>query len=50
MLLLINSNQMQPSIAPIALDYLAGAVQRAGFEAEILDLATLEDPTQALEA
>jgi len=50
MLLLINSNRMQPPIAPIALDYLAGAVQRAGFEAEILDLATLEDPTQALEA
>ena len=38
MLTLINTNRMQPPIAPIGLDYVAGAVRGAGFEVELLDL------------
>ena len=34
MLVLINTNQMVPPIAPIGLDYVAGAARRAGIEAD----------------
>ena len=39
MITLINTNRVAPPIAPIGLDYLGGAVQRAGFQAELLDLS-----------
>jgi radical SAM superfamily enzyme YgiQ (UPF0313 family) len=38
MLALINTNRMQPPIAPIGLDYVATAVRQAGFEAGVFDL------------
>ena len=38
-LLLVNPNIMKPVVTPVALDYLAQAVEQAGFTAEILDLA-----------
>ena len=50
MLTLINSNRMTPLIAPIGLDYVAGAAQRAGIQADLVDLALAEDPDAALGA
>lgn len=38
MLLLINTNRMQPPIAPVGLDYVAGAARLAGIETHVLDL------------
>jgi len=35
---LVNPNRMKPAIAPIALDYLAGALAANGFQVDILDL------------
>ncbi len=49
MLTLINGNQMLPPIAPVGLDYVAGAVRRAGIDVELLDLCLCEDPEVALE-
>jgi radical SAM superfamily enzyme YgiQ (UPF0313 family) len=48
MLTLINTNRMVPPIAPVGLDYLAGAARRAGFEVDVLDLCLAEDPERAL--
>ncbi len=48
MLTLINTNRMRPPIAPIGLDYVAGAARRAGVETEVLDLALADDPDAAL--
>lgn len=50
MLTLVNSNRMVPPIAPVGLDYLAGAVRRAGVDVEILDLCLAEDPELAIAA
>jgi len=47
-LTLINTNRMEPLIAPIGLDYVAGAARAAGLEAEVLDLALAADPEAAL--
>jgi len=47
-LTLINTNRMEPLIAPIGLDYVAGAAQAAGVETEVLDLALAGDPAAAL--
>ena len=47
--LLVNSNLMQPPVAPLALDYLAQALQQSGFGAEILDLCFSPDYTKAIE-
>ncbi len=44
MLTLINTNRMMPPIAPIGLDYIAGAVREAGYDVELLDLCLAEDP------
>ena len=41
--LLVNSNQMRPPVAPLALDYLAHALEQKGFEADILDLCFAAD-------
>jgi radical SAM superfamily enzyme YgiQ (UPF0313 family) len=42
-LLLVNPNLMKPVVTPVALDYLAQAVEQAGFAAETLDLAFADD-------
>jgi radical SAM superfamily enzyme YgiQ (UPF0313 family) len=47
-LTLINANLMQPVIAPIGLDYVAGAARAAGIETHIVDLCLAEDPDAAL--
>ena len=48
MLTLINTNRMLPLIGPIGLDYIAGAVEHAGIDVELLDLALAEDPAEAI--
>lgn len=47
-IVLINSNRMKPAIAPLALDYLAGGLQRAGFDVRLIDLCFADDPAQSL--
>jgi radical SAM superfamily enzyme YgiQ (UPF0313 family) len=49
-LTLINTNRMTPPIAPIGLDYVAGAARRAGIQADLVDLALAADPDAALKA
>ena len=48
MLTLINTNRMAPLIAPIGLDYVAGAARAAGIETDVLDLALAADADKAL--
>ncbi len=48
MLTLINTNRMVPAIGPIGMDYVAAAVEQAGIEVEILDLALVEKPDMAM--
>jgi radical SAM superfamily enzyme YgiQ (UPF0313 family) len=48
MLLLVNTNRMLPPIAPLGLDYVAGAARQAGIETEVLDLCLTEDPRRAM--
>lgn len=48
MLTLVNTNRMMPPIAPIGLDYVAGAVRAAGMAADVIDLALAEDPDATL--
>jgi radical SAM superfamily enzyme YgiQ (UPF0313 family) len=48
MLTLINTNTMQPAIAPVGLDYIAGAAGQAGFDVEIVDLCLAENPDATL--
>ena len=43
MLTLINTNRMLPPIAPIGLDYVAGAARRAGCHVELVDLNLSQD-------
>ncbi|NQT18054.1 MAG: cobalamin B12-binding domain-containing protein, partial [Planctomycetes bacterium] len=50
MLTLINANRMTPPIAPVGLDYVAGAVRRAGIEVEVLDLCLADDSEATLSA
>jgi hypothetical protein len=42
--LLVNANRIRPPVAPVALDYLGTALEDAGFEVRILDLAWSLDP------
>lgn len=49
MLTLINTNIMAPLIGPIGLDYVAAAVQQAGIEVEVLDLALADEPGKAIQ-
>lgn len=48
MLLLINTNRMLPPIAPVGLDYVAGAARRAAIDLEVLDLCLTDQPDAAL--
>jgi radical SAM superfamily enzyme YgiQ (UPF0313 family) len=50
MLTLINTNRMQPPIAPLGLDYVAGAARAAGGDVELVDLCLAADPDRALDA
>ena len=43
-ILLVNPNQMQPPVAPIALDYLASALKDSGYRVDLLDLCFSTDP------
>ena len=45
---LINTNQVQPPIAPIGLDYVAEALAAAGHSVQLLDLCWEEDPHSAI--
>lgn len=47
-LVLVNGNRMRPPIGPIGLDYIAGAVRRAGFSVDVADLCLADDPEKAL--
>ena len=48
MITLINTNRMTPLVAPIGLDYVAGAARQAGIATDVLDLALAADPAAAL--
>ncbi|MCC7176190.1 MAG: radical SAM protein [Bryobacterales bacterium] len=45
---LVNTNRVQPPIAPIGLDYVAEALAAAGDEVSLLDLCWEPDPAQAV--
>lgn len=46
--LLVNPNRMKPAVAPLALDYLADALERQGLEVAPLDLCFAPDPAVAI--
>ena len=48
MILLINPNLMKPPVTPVALDYLAQALDTAGISFRVLDLAFEPDPLEAV--
>jgi radical SAM superfamily enzyme YgiQ (UPF0313 family) len=48
MLVLINTNRMKPPIAPIGLDYVAGAAEAAGLVVRVIDPCVADDPDPAL--
>ena len=48
MLTLINTNTMQPAIAPVGLDYIAGSAKKAGIDVDIVDLCLADDPDKTL--
>lgn len=50
MLTLVNINRMRPLIAPIGVDYVAGAVRAAGIEVDVLDLGPVADPRASIAA
>jgi len=41
--LLVNPNQMKPVVAPLALDYLSGALRKSQFQVDLLDLCFSTD-------
>jgi len=49
-IILVNTNLMKPLIAPIGLDYVAEAVEAAGFEPVLVDLALEDNPDGAIES
>lgn len=48
MLTLINTNLMRPPIAPVGLEYVACAVQRAGIPVDVLDLCLADSAEKSL--
>jgi len=48
--LLVNTNQMKPAIAPIGLDYLADSIISAGHEPKLLDLCFSDDISSDIKA
>ncbi len=42
-MLLVNPNRMKPPVAPLALDYLASALKKNGFQVDLLDLCFSTD-------
>ncbi|MBN2591061.1 MAG: radical SAM protein [Sedimentisphaerales bacterium] len=48
MLVLINTNRMSPSIAPVGLDYVTSSAQQAGIDVELLDLGLVEKPEETM--
>jgi len=47
-IVLVNTNQIRPPIAPLGLDYVAEALEQAGYSAELADLNLAEDPEEEL--
>jgi hypothetical protein len=45
---LINTNLLQPPVAPIGLDYIAEALNAAGYSVSLLDLCWERDPAAAI--
>ena len=48
MLTLINTNTMQPAIAPVGIDYIAGAAKQAGIEVDLVDLCLADNKDATL--
>lgn len=48
MLFLVNSNRMQPPIAPVGLEYVAAAALDAGIPVEVVDLGLADNPDALL--
>ena len=48
--LLVNPNQMKPPVAPLALDYLAHALKKSGFQVDLLDLCFSTDVSLEIES
>jgi hypothetical protein len=48
MIALVNTNRMAPLVAPIGLDYVAGAARQAGIATDVLDLGLSGDPAALL--
>ena len=46
---LVNSNRIQPPVAPLGLEYVAEALLAAGHEVRILDLCWEEQPEKAIQ-
>ena len=42
--LLVNTNRMRPTIAPLALDYIGAALQSVGHQVSIVDLCWADEP------
>ena len=50
MLTLVNANTMTPPIAPVGLDYIAGAAKKAGIQVDIVDLCLTDNPDTLLQS
>jgi radical SAM superfamily enzyme YgiQ (UPF0313 family) len=48
--LLVNTNEMKPPVAPIGLDYIASSLEWAGFEVDLIDLCFASSFEEELDA